>query len=105
MTKPTTTPQTTKPTTKPTTVLPGWIKNNAKWWSTNQVSDKEFLDTIEFLAKEKIIVIKKTQSLEQSKSVPAWIKKSASWWADGLISDEDFTRGIEYLVNVGAIRI
>jgi hypothetical protein len=88
-----------------TPAIPSWIKNNAKWWSSGVVSDKEFVDTIEFLAKEKIIVIKKSQTLEQSKSVPDWVKKSASWWADGLITDKEFAKGLEYLVNIGAIRI
>jgi hypothetical protein len=91
--------------TKTTTEIPEWIKNNARWWSSGTVSDKEFIDSIEFLAKEKIITIKKTQSLEESKSIPPWIKKNASWWSKGLISDEDFTKGMEYLVNVGVIRI
>jgi hypothetical protein len=98
----TTTP--TKPTPK-TTSIPGWLKDEAKWWSSGIVSDHEFIDAIEYLSKEKIIIIKKNQSLEQSKSIPSWIKKSASWWADGLISDEDFAKGLEYLVNIGAIRI
>jgi len=85
--------------------IPSWIKSNAEWWSSGVISDSEFIDAIEFLAKEKIIVVKKNQSLEQSKAVPDWIKKTASWWADGLISDEDFAKGLEYLVNIGVIRI
>jgi hypothetical protein len=97
-------PSTAKPELE-TPAIPSWIKSNAKWWSSGVISDSEFIDSIEFLAKEKIIVVKKSQSLEQSKSVPDWIKKTASWWADGLISDEDFTKGLEYLVNIGAIRI
>jgi hypothetical protein len=97
-------PSTAKPELE-TPAIPSWIKSNAKWWSSGVISDSEFIDSIEFLAKEKIIVVKKSQSLEQSKSVPDWIKKTASWWADGLISDEDFAKGLEYLVNIGAIRI
>ncbi len=94
----------TKPELK-TSAIPSWIKSNAEWWSSGVISDSEFIDTIEFLAKEKIIIVKKNQSLEQSKAVPDWIKKTASWWANGLISDEDFAKGLEYLVNIGAIRI
>lgn len=88
-----------------TSTIPSWIKNNAKWWSSGAISDKEFIDAIEFLAKEKVIVVKKTPSPVQLKSVPDWIKKNASWWADGLISDKEFTKGLEYLVNMGVIRI
>ncbi|HWP78479.1 MAG TPA: peptidase [Candidatus Nitrosotenuis sp.] len=98
-------PLTTPTTPTPTKAIPSWIKNNAKWWSSGVVSDNEFIDAIEYLSKERVIMIKKTQTLEESKSVPPWVKNSAKWWANGLISDEDFTKGLEYLVNRGVIRI
>lgn len=112
-TKSTTPTQVTPPTkvtppsqvTPQKVVVPAWIKDGAEWWSSGIISDDEFIDSIEYLAKEKIIIIKKTQIPEESRSIPTWIKKSASWWADGLISDEDFTKALEYLVNIGAIRI
>ena len=30
-------------------VIPQWIKNNAKWWSSDSVSDSEFIDGLEYL--------------------------------------------------------
>jgi plastocyanin len=86
-------------------VIPSWIKNDATWWSSGEISDTEFIDAVEYLAKENIIVIQKTQSLEHAQSIPSWLKTNASWWADGLISDADFVRGLEYLANVGIIQI
>jgi plastocyanin len=85
--------------------IPTWIKNGAKWWSSGEISDTEFIDAVEYLAKENIIVIQKTQSLEHVQSIPGWLKTNASWWADGLISDADFVKGLEYLANVGIIQI
>ena len=35
--------------------LPGWIKNNAKWWKENSISDNDFRSGIQFMLKEKII--------------------------------------------------
>lgn len=106
----TTPPQVPTPTqpTQPipkTTVIPKSLKDDAKRWSSDMASDTEFIDVIEYLSKEKLIIIKKSQTPEQLRSVPDWIKKTASWWADGLISDKDFTKGLEYLINKGAIRI
>jgi len=86
-------------------IIPTWIKNGAKWWSSGEISDTEFIDAIEYLANEDIIVIQKTQSLEHSKVIPSWLKTSASWWANGLISDSEFVKGLEYLANVGIIQI
>ena len=37
--------------------VPGWIKNNAKWWSEGQIDDDTFISGIQFLMQEKIINI------------------------------------------------
>ena len=42
---------------KPTSI-PAWIKNNAGWWADGQIPDSAFVDGIQFLIKEGIIVIK-----------------------------------------------
>ena len=42
---------------KPTSI-PAWIKNNAGWWADGQIPDSTFVDGIQFLIKEGIIVIK-----------------------------------------------
>jgi hypothetical protein len=37
--------------------IPAWIKNNAKWWSEDQIDDKTFASGIQFLVKEGIISV------------------------------------------------
>ena len=37
--------------------VPDWVKNNAEWWSDNQITDKEFLDAIGFLIKNGMLVV------------------------------------------------
>ena len=32
-------------------VIPDWVKNNAKWWSDDQISDEDFASGLEFLIK------------------------------------------------------
>jgi len=39
--------------------IPDWIKNNAKWWSSSQISDHDFAKGLEFLVNENIIKIPK----------------------------------------------
>jgi len=104
----------------PNPKVPEWIKNNAKWWSENQIQDSDFTNGIEFMIKEDIIVIedlpedtqkmelkdeKRAMELEREKTVPDWIRNNAGWWADGLISEDDFVSGIKYLVEHGIIRV
>ena len=37
--------------------IPDWIKNNAKWWAENKISEREFLEGIQFLIKIGLIKI------------------------------------------------
>jgi hypothetical protein len=86
--------------------IPQWIKNNAKWWSSNTVSDSEFISGLEFMIEEGLITIYPGTSIAISEPViPQWIKNNAKWWASDQISDEDFVKSIQYLVKKGIIRI
>ena len=38
-------------------VIPQWIKNNAKWWANDQISDEDFVKSIQYLVKKGIIRI------------------------------------------------
>jgi len=87
-------------------VVPDWIKNNAGWWSSNAISDDEFIDGIEHLIKEEIILIPQSQqSIKSEKTIPPWIKNTANWWSDDLISDDEFVFALEFLVKEGIIRL
>ena len=87
-------------------MVPDWIKNNAGWWSSDAISDDEFIDGIEYLIKEKIILIPEDQtSTKSEKTIPPWIKNTANWWSDDLISDDEFVSALEFLVKEGIIRL
>ena len=85
--------------------VPAWIKNNAGWWADGQIPDSAFLQGIQFLIKEGIMVIPATETSGSSESqgVPAWVKNNAGWWADGQIDDNAFISGIQYLIKSGII--
>jgi len=84
--------------------IPEWVKNNAGWWASGQIPDSAFIDGIEFLIKEEIIVVPvaDTQS-ENESNIPEWIKTNAGWWASGQIDDKTFATGIEFLIKIGLI--
>ena len=46
--------------------IPDWVKNNAAWWSDNQITDKEFLDAVEFLVKDGILIVDLPKSVKFS---------------------------------------
>jgi len=97
------------PEPTPTTEkVPGWIKNNAKWWAEGQIGDSDFVSGIQFMIKEKIINIHdlpEQASETAEEKIPDWIRNNAGWWADGLISEDDFVNGIKYLVEQGIIKV
>ena len=92
-----------------TSTIPQWIKDNAGWWSKNQIDDRTFVLGIEYLIKENFINIPTTSSSnltiedsnnnERLNEIPLWIKNNAKWWSDGIISDSDFVTGLEYLIK------
>ena len=90
-----------------TSEVPAWVKNNAGWWAEGQIPDSAFLQGIQFLIKEGIMVIPPTETSGSSESqeVPGWIKNNAEWWAAGQIDDSTFVSGIQYLVKVGIIKV
>ena len=86
--------------------MPEWIKNNAEWWAAGQIDDDSFIQGIEYLIKNEIIIIPKTlQTTLESQVIPSWIKNNAEWWAAGQINDKTFVKGIQFLVNEGILQI
>ena len=86
-------------------VIPSWVKNNAGWWATDQIDDTTFLQGIQFLIKEEIMIIHSTEMSESSGSqeVPAWVKNNAGWWANNQIDESSFVSGIQWLISNGII--
>ena len=38
--------------------IPDWIRNSAHWWSQDLISEDEFVESLKFLIREGIIIIK-----------------------------------------------
>jgi len=86
-------------------LIPEWVKNNARWWSENQIDDKTFSNGIEFMIKAGIIVVPIVESETENNDpvIPDWVRTNASWWASNQIDDKTFANGIEYLIKIGII--
>lgn len=83
-----------------TVFIPDWIRNEAYFWSTDQSSDTEFLEGIEFLFKQEFISVSPRDIVVKSQwETPQWVKHTAGWWNEEKISDSDFLNMIENLVK------
>ena len=90
---------------KASSSIPDWIKNNAGWWAEGAIEDDSFIQGIQFLIKENLIVvdIPETTASTSDGSIPDWIKNNAGWWAEGAIEDDSFIQGIQFLIKEGII--
>ncbi len=86
--------------------IPDWIRNNAHWWIQEQITDDDFATGLEFMIKEKIILVPNLVPSDLSEAqIPDWVKNTARWWADGLLSDQEFANCIKFLVISGIIQV
>jgi len=58
-------------------LIPNWVKNNAGWWATDQISDVDFTNGIKYLIEKNILGIDNTKikgkiSIEDVEFSPAW---------------------------------
>ena len=85
--------------------VPDWVKNNARWWSSDNISDGEFINGIEHLIDSGVISIEPSERSSIEREIPDWIKNTAKWWADDQIPEGEFLKSIQYLVKKGIIRV
>ena len=85
--------------------VPDWVKNTAGWWASEQIPDSAFLQGIQYLIKEGIMIVEIPTEIdsESAEEVPSWVKLTAGWWAEDKIHDTTFVAGIEYLIGKGII--
>jgi len=88
------------------TDIPDWIKTHAKNWATGDISDSEFMSGLDFMIKNKIIVIPGVDYVDSSiDDVPSWFRNTSHWWANDLISQQEFINSIKFLIQKDIILI
>ena len=87
--------------------IPGWIKNNAKFWSEGSITDDDFVKGIQYLIQQGVMKVPHgaSQASSTTQGIPHWIKSNAKFWSEGSITDDDFVKGIQYLMDSGIIRV
>lgn len=89
------------------TEIPQWIKQVADFWIQGQINDKGFVQVIEYLIQNDIIIVtfEQTMNDDSKLEIPSWIKTNAQFWIDEKITDGEFAIGIQWLINNGMIKI
>jgi len=90
----------------PSLVIPDWIKEVAAFWCDNKIDDAPFIEGIQYLINNDIIIVQATSlGYNDSQEIPSWIKNNACWWSQGLITNSDFASGLQYLIGQGIIKV
>jgi len=89
--------------------FPDWMKSVVQWWADGKISDADFVNTIQYLMKSKIINLPNLSSdgsgqisfdqVSNDVVIPQWIKTTGKWWTLDKVNEDEFVRGIEYLVE------
>ena len=88
------------------TYVPDWIKTYAKNWAAGDISDHEFMDGLDFMLKNKMMVIPNINSATSSvDEIPHWFRNTAHWWSVDLISQQEFINSIKYLIQEDIILV
>ena len=86
--------------------VPSWVRNNAEWWATGQINDSAFVQGIEFMLENNIIMVSTIPSGNISnEEIPDWIRNNAHWWSQDLISEDEFVNSLEFLIQEGIITV
>jgi len=90
-----------------TAKVPPWIKFTSGVWVDGNSSDNEFINAIQFLIADKIIVLPPTAqgSDMASNEIPSWIKFTTGVWVDGNSSDSEFVSALQFLIKEGIMKI
>ena len=87
-------------------VIPTWVKSTAGWWSDDKIPDSSFIETIEFLIKDEMIIVEIPDlDSEVANEIPLWVKNTAGWWSEDKIHDITFVSAIKYLMSQGIIHV
>jgi len=90
----------------PSLLILDWIKEVAAFWCDDKIDDASFIDGIQYLIDNDIIIVQATTSGSSgTQEIPSWVKNNACWWSVGLISDSDFAQGIQWLIGQGIIKV
>ena len=78
----------------------------AWFWHSGYVDDDSFLEAIQYLIQNEIIIVSFTEAETGTEgTIPDWVKNTAGWWASDQIDDETFANALTYLIKIGLIQI
>ena len=81
--------------------IPNWLKQITQFWTSDNISDIQYFQTLNFLLDEQIIHVPYTKTPKNNggNEIPIWIKINAEKWTKGDLSDDEFSIGIQWMLD------
>ncbi|MGI9567019.1 MAG: plastocyanin [Nitrosopumilus sp.] len=86
--------------------IPEWFKQTTEFWISQDMSDEEYIKTLEFLLDEKLMYLPQTKMPKENSEleIPVWINTNAVKWTEGEISNDEFSIGIQWMLDHGIVQ-
>ena len=103
-----------KPTEKPTNTMkqtigkiPEWVKHISSWWSTGNISDQKFTDSMQYMIKKGIVMIPENEKFENTNELKmiSFVRNNFSQWSQNEIPNEEFYKNMNWLIENKFIKI
>jgi len=81
--------------------IPGWLKQITHFWTSGNIPDVQYFQTLSFLLDEQVIHVPytKTPKSNGNYEIPSWIKTNAEKWVNGDLSDDEFSIGMQWMLD------
>jgi len=73
------------------------FRDSAASWSQNEISESEFINNIETMMLDNMLIGSKQISDESS--IPSWFKNTAGWYSQGKILHSEYVNSIKFLID------
>jgi len=96
------------PTEKPTNTMkqtigkiPEWVKGITNWWSIGNISDEKFTKSMEYMIKNKIVIIPENKKFENTNELKmiSFVRNNFSQWSQNEIPNDEFYKNTNWLIE------
>ena len=81
--------------------IPEWFKQTTEFWITEEISDREYVEILNYLLDEQLMKIPSSNSSNEkvSSSIPIWIETNSERWVNNEITNDEFSIAIQWIVE------
>jgi len=81
--------------------VPTWVKSTVSLWGVEKITDKDFLNILQYLIKNDIIKIPKENVFENTKELKmlSWVRGNLNTWSQDEVPNSEFFKNMNWLIE------